>query len=308
VVGPDGTVLAIGPRTGEAVVVADLDLSVAADKRRPDGTDVFASRRPALYAPLAGPTPPLDDHPRADEVPVAVAADLEGAGAAVAGGAVLVVLPELCGSIEELTSLAATGTDDRTVVVGSVHDDGAHVGVAVDRTGVIGRQVQLHAVARHGDWQTVLGDAVTPVDLSWGRLAIVVGDDAVYPEVARLAALVSCDVLAVPFAVQERWECTLGLVERAAENRVCLVGSTRPGPLGSGRIVTLPPDFTLWAPSRERTFDGTINQPDVITAGADGVATGAVHPERALNRQISKGTNLVDGRPWQLATELTSPA
>ena len=305
VVGPDGTVLAIGPRTGEAIVVADLDLAQAADKRRPDGTDVFGSRRPGLYAPLAAPTPALDDHARADEVMVAVAADLDHAAAAAAGGATLVVLPELVGTVDELAAVAARGPDG-AVVVGSLRDGGAHRGVAVDRSGVVGSQVQLHAVARHAEWQTELGDAVTPVDLPWGRLAIVVGDDAVYPEVARLAALACCDVLAVPFDVQERWECELGLVERAAENRVCLVASTRPGPLGSGRIVTLPPDFTLWAPSRERTFDGTINQPEVTAADGSGRASGPVHPSRALNRQISKGTNLVDGRPWQLASELTA--
>ena len=298
IVAPDGTVLAMAPRTGEAVIVADIDLAAAADKRRPDGTDVFANRRPGAYAPLAGPTPPLDDHARAPEVDVAVAATL-AAAAAAADGAALVVLAELATTADELRAVAQDAGSD-VVLVSSVRDGDAHVGIAVDRTGVIGRQVQLHAVARHGRWQQRLGDAVTPVDLPWGRLGIVVGDDLVYPEVARLAALAGCDVLAIPFDVQERWECTLGVIERAAENRMCAVAATRPGPLGSGLLVTLPPDFTLWAPSRERTFDGTINQPDVTVADATGSARGTIHPERALNRQISKGTNLVDGRPWQV--------
>ena len=78
-----------------------------------------------------------------------------------------------------------------------------------------------------------------------------------------------------------------------------LVAATA-GPVGSGLVVSLPPDFTLWAPSRERTFDGTINLPDVHRAPAGGSVMADVHPERSVNRQISKGTNLVDGRPWRL--------
>ena len=302
IVTPDGTVLAMAPRTGDAVIVADIDLTSASDKRRPDGTDVFAARRPDIYAPLAGPTPPIDDHPRAARLPVAAVADLDGAADAIADGARLVVLSELAATTAQLQQLAGTSETD-VVLVTSIRDGDAHVGIVVDRTGEIGRQLQLHAVERHADWQSRLGDAVTPIDLPWGRLAVVVGDDLIYPEVARLAALASCDLIAVPFDVQERWECQLGIVERAAENRMCAVAATRPGPLGSAMVVTLPPDFTLWAPSRERTFDGTINQPDVTRAGPSGSAFGTVHPERALNRQISKGTNLVDGRPWQVVGE-----
>ena len=159
--------------------------------------------------------------------------DLNGAADALGAGARLVVLPELAATAAQLQELAASNDSD-AVLVATLRDGDAHVGIVVDRTGVIGRQVQIHAVARHADWQSRLGGAVTPIDLPWGRLAVVVGDDLIYPEVARFAALASCDVLAVPFDVQERWECELGLVERAAENRVCLVASTRPGPLGWG--------------------------------------------------------------------------
>ena len=52
VVAPDGTVVAIAPRAGDALVVADIDVALADDKARPDGTDVMRSRRPELYAPL----------------------------------------------------------------------------------------------------------------------------------------------------------------------------------------------------------------------------------------------------------------
>ncbi|MFM7063833.1 MAG: nitrilase-related carbon-nitrogen hydrolase [Actinomycetes bacterium] len=296
IVAPDGEVVAIGPRDGRAEVVADIDLA-RSGQLRPDGTDLRAARRPELYGALAAPTPAVGDHPRASSVRAAAVVNLAQAAGALADGATLVVLPELVGTVEDLQRLAASAPG--SVLVGSVVDDGAHRGVVVDATGVLASQDQLHAVARHAGFQTRLGDGVEVLDLPWGRLAVMVGEDALYPEVARLAALASCDVLAVPTATLEAWECATGLVERAAENRVNLVAATA-GPVGSGLVVSLPPDFTLWAPSRERTFDGTINLPDVHRA-ADGAAVVAdVHPARSVNRQISKGTNLVDGRPWRL--------
>lgn len=306
VVAPDGTVVAIGPRTGDAVVVADIDLGDHG-RPRPDGTDLRAARRPELYGALARATPPLDEHPRSDAVAVAAVTDLTAAAGALHAGASLVVVPELSTTEEDLVRVARDHAGPGAVLVGSVRDGDAHTGLVAGADGVLARQVQLHPVARHCDWQARLGDGVVPVDLPWGRLAVLVGDDAAYPEVARLAALAGCDVLAVPLAAQEAWECDLGLVERSAENRVCLVAADG-GPVGTSMVVTLPPDFTLWAPSRERTFDGTINQPEVTRADlAAGTGVhGTIHPARAVNRQISKGTNLVDGRPWRLFAALAS--
>jgi predicted amidohydrolase len=150
-----------------------------------------------------------------------------------------------------------------------------------------------------------LGDALLPIDLEWGRLAIIIGDDHIYPEVARLAALASVDLIALPLASQEPWDLPIGVVERAAENRMVAVAATAAGPARS-LAADLPPDFTLWAPSRERTFDGTINQPDLTWADDTGRLVTTVHPARSVHRQISRNTDLVDGRPWQLFDALTS--
>ena len=50
----------------------------------------------------------------------------------------------------------------------------------------------------------------------------------------------------------------------------------------------------------ERSAQIQRDLPDVLRA-ADGAAVVAdVHPARSVNRQISKGTNLVDGPPWRL--------
>ena len=292
IVAPDGTVVAMAPRRGEAVIVADIDLTRSADKRRPDGTDVFASRRPSIYAALGEATPPIDDHPRAASLTVATARSIEQIADAELTG-----LPEFGITLDQVDDVAAR-LEPGQIVVTSVREDDAHMGVAIDSTGIVGHQLQLHSSERHAPWQHRFGTAVTPIDVAWGRLAIIVGDDSIYPETARLCALMSCDVVAVPLASSELWETTTGLVERAAENRMNLVASNA---TGESLIASLPPDFTLWAPSRERIFDGTINLPDVIRGDA---LSGVVSPERAVNRQISKGTNLVDGRPWRLADAL----
>ena len=316
IVAPDGTVVATGPRSGEAVVTAELDLERAGEPR-PDGTDLWAARRPELFGALALPTPPLDDHRRADRLEVATLSPATDAPVEperitdlVRAGVRLVVLPELAAELVDLDAIAgaisAGGETEDVVAVTSVRDGDAHVGVVVDRDGVRARQVQLHPVNRH-DWSTRLGDRIELVDLSWGRLAVVVGDDLVHPEVVRLAAIASTDVLAVPLCAQEPWETELAVVERAAENRVCVVAATPQDSAGRSTIADLPPDFTLWASSRERPFDGTINQPDVTRAAPDGTdaVTATIHPARAVHRQISRGTDLVDGRPWRICGGLT---
>ncbi len=304
IVAPDGTVIARGPREDESVVSAEIDLDRGGELR-PDGTDVWAVRRPALYAPLAAPTPPLDQHPRAEQLRAAAATSLDRVPDLVAAGAELIVLPELAVTVDELDLVRGMLADTSTVVVTSVADADAHVGVAIDRSGVIHRQPQLHSVRRHA-WAHHLGDALGTVDLPWGRMAVIVGEDLLHPEVARLAALASVDVVAAPMDAQEPWETALGVVERAAENRMCVVAATRSTSIGASTVADLPPDFTLWAASRERPFDGTINQPDLYraTPGAEGTVVATIHPARSVNRQISKGTNLVDGRPWRICDAL----
>ena len=93
IVAPDGTVVAKAPRTGEAVIVADIDPAEADDKRRPDGTDIFATRRPELYGPIAAAPVGRQRPPGAPSLPVAVLRDTALISDAVAKGAQLIVLP-----------------------------------------------------------------------------------------------------------------------------------------------------------------------------------------------------------------------
>ncbi|PSR58798.1 MULTISPECIES: carbon-nitrogen hydrolase family protein [Nocardia] len=305
IVAPDGTTVARAPARGEAVIVADIDIGLADDKRRPDGTDVLAARRPRLYAPL------LDISPRrapagAQTIPAAAAlADPGLIGDIAHSGAALIVLPALTGTASaepapatvSIPEVAAALRGTAAHVVLSLRDGDAHVGVLVNAEGVVGYQRQLHRTERH-PWLSDLGDALEIFDMSWGRMALVVGDDALFPETFRLAAVRDADVVAVPHALGEPWETRLGLPERAAENRLNIVAAAvdSTGAL-AGSIYALSPDFTLWT-AWSGPFTGVISTPQVTSAppGADRVQAD-IRPAQAVNRAVSRGTDLVAGRP-----------
>jgi predicted amidohydrolase len=323
IVAPDGTVLARAPVEGEAVIVADVDPRLADDKTRPDGTDVFVARRRDLYGPLAArPTPVRASAGVAHELEVAAVSSgsvEEVEQALRATNAAIVVLPELfcCdgASVADVAAaedqsrlaiqrLARALSGKRTLVATSVVRSGRHTGVLVSHAGVVLEQAQLHGIARH-PWSRASSTLVTH-EVAGARVAIVVGDDAIFPETMRLAAMRGVEVALVPFHAIERWETELGLIERSAENRVCVVAATRPTPAGTSLITTLWEDFTLMTPWRTRAFDGNITRPIVTRASGDQVLLEAmVHPANARNKVVSHRTHLLDDRPWDLAHALT---
>ena len=331
IVRPDGTVVAKGSVDREEIVFADIavDPAVQDARVRPDGTDRLGMRRPHLYGRL-GEDPTLrTETPRvADSVVAAVAVPVGPQPSAVAdvlrtavtAGARFIVLPELCGLFEQadvrgvdvpaLTDAiraVVAGAQQTTFVVTSFPIDNAHVGVVIGSEGIVHRQLQLHASARHAGWCRVLGSSVDWIDLPFARVAVIVGDDLVVPEVARLAALAGVQIVAAPISVAEPWEITLGLAERSAENRVCLVAASATPGFAAGMLASLPAGMTLWAEGRERPFDGSINVPDTTLASSGpGVTTMTLQPQNAANKVLSRNTDLLDGRPWHIAEQLTT--
>ena len=113
IVGPDGTVLAVGPLTGEAVVIAEVDLSEADPTR-------LVGRRPGVYAPLAQAPTARPATGLAAEVVVACVpgsqAKPELLDETFASSAALVILPEL-------TPVPATIPEGVLVVTTALRED-----------------------------------------------------------------------------------------------------------------------------------------------------------------------------------------
>ena len=292
VVAPDGTVMAMAPRQGEAVIVADVDLSLVEPSR-------LRGRRPEVYRPLA------QSHtarPATGLEPEVVVGCVPGARSnpglvdkAIGAGASLVVLPEL-------TPPPPNIPPGVLVVTTALRDD-QHLGQLWSADGLVHEQPQTHRSDRHPS-ATRLGAEMSLCPTPFGDLAVVVGDDHCYPETFRLVAIAGAHLVAVCWQPDSRWECDLALVERAAENRICVAACGPPGPLAATMLLD-PPADSLWNPNRSSPYDGTINTPiSQRVQPDDGLLIGKLHPGRAVNREASKDTDLVGGRPWQASAVL----
>lgn len=306
IIAPDGTVLAQAPASGEAVIWAEIDAAQANNKARPDGTNTFAQRRPGLYP--SGP-----QRARSTRYPASTAiieaavyqpqasglkAIDECAGAvsqAVSAGVELIVLPELfCfdyglvkdpytatdHSLRAIEALTFAVANTSAVVVTSLVERGdnsyQHMGVVIGRKGLVARQPQIHLSQRHARWCVQLGKRLDVVPMPWGRLALIVGDDALYPETFRLATQHGSDMAAIPFQVLEKWEMELGLPQRAADCRLCLAAATRPTALGTSALIT--------RPTAETTA------PLITRANAQpGLTRATLHPAFAHNSMLDSG-------------------
>ena len=329
IVAPDGTVLAKASLANEEVIIADIDPSQAENKLRPDGNSIFAHRRPELYEALGQrpQTIAFSSHSKA----VGVACWQPSTHGLEAIDELCALLPELdqshdvmlapelffledlknvpWGQALELSQIALNRIEAalrglRIEVASSFLMEGKHgiqhCGVLLNAVGMQLKQPQLHQSARYQQ-QLELGNGVLTAERSWGRVAMVTGEDAIYPEVFRLLALQGADLVLIAGHLQERWEIETGLVERAAENRMCLAFATRSQAAGASLLADLESDFTLMTPWEERIFDGKINMPKIRLAPRfPGVFGAKLHVDRSHNKVISARTHLLDSRPWHL--------
>ena len=316
IVAPDGNVLAKAKRTGEDVVFADIDLVEAT----PETT--LQNRRPEIYTQIARKPAERVYKKGAKSIKIAVyQSTLTDKSAtkdivdailnACQNDCELIVLPEMFGSedlIKRISFILQSFEKDRFVVT-SRRENNSHVGILIDKSGIIFEQKQLHKSIKF-DWLTDFGDELKTIDLPFGKLAIIVGEDCRYPETFRLAAYQNAEIVTVPFDVAERWETEFGLLERSVENRFSIIAATRPnlklGEYGNSLITTISKDFTLWTEWKTRPFDGNINYPVVTRANSENSLTFAeIFPANAENRFVSQHTDVVDGRAYWLLDLLT---
>lgn len=327
IVAPDGKVLVKASRDKEEVVYADIDVSEAFDKRRPDGTDIFDSRRPELYTAIAeNPVnQPLPTMQGASSMQAAVvqleqenslAEALSEITTAIADGAELVALapmvdanlaPEDAALLSKdiVTALTAVceGAYVSTALVFSCDGGYQYCAVLIGGEGVVLKQAQIHPSKRN-HW-SVLTDTVVTAELAFGRVALVCSDDSIYPETFRLLAMAGVEIAAVALSPLETWELATGLLERSAENRINLLVATQPSELGASFATALQTDFTVLTEWRERPFDGLLSQPIWYRFEATaGIYPATLHPGNAANKVVSRNTDLLSDRPWQLSSAI----
>ncbi len=328
IVAPDGKVLAMASRDQAEFIYADIDPGLADDKCRPDGTDIFASRRPELYGPIANdpaaqalPAMRGNETVAAAVVTAADPLDLEALVAAItearSGGAELVALPPLVPQLDDPAACAAFTAQalpllaaacgeavlTTSLVVPRGPDRWQHCAVVIGADGILHSQGQVHHSERFA-WSE-LADGFGALDLPFGRLAVVCSDDSLYPESFRLLALAGVEVAAVPLSPLEGWELDTGLLERSAENRINLlvaVDSTAHGPAFATELQT---DFTVMTEWREREFDGLLSHPIWHRASPQpGLLQATLRPANAAHKVVSMNTDLLANRPWDLAAAI----
>jgi predicted amidohydrolase len=319
IVSPDGVVLARAGSGSEEIITTEIETedSIIADS-------VIRYRKPELYKPISRQPAPRDYKPGAKTLRVAIS---QSYNALRNIDAPLIVFPELCfftnGVVSNLDRavqvstqmvglisvfVSGTGKHVVTSLVEKVGDGFAHVGVVINKTGIVFRQHQLHGSPRL-PWVSSLGTELDTFDLPFGRIALMVGDDSRSPEIFRLAAYRNVEIAVCPDAFQKRWESEFGLPERCAENRMNIVAATRPNPelgqFGTSVLATNDSNLTLWK-ERQSPFEGKVNYPRIQRAGAtQDVFYGEISPADCGNRMLAPETDLVDGRLFSLLRPLT---
>ncbi len=304
IVDPKGRVVAKMPYDRHGVVVADVFPEQAHDKTIYAANDKFADRRPTTYGILvkAYQDTPVAKVAHEPIVPAKSASKIAAVQIHVADkvgvdevfamvdhaaklGINVITLPEyaLTGSWAP-TAAQAEQTADRAsghiataaeiakryrclIALPTVAREGGKLFVStvlVGPTGAeIGRYRKTHLTAEERAWATA-GDTYPVFDTPFGRIGVMSGYDALFPETSRCLAAAAADILLWNASMREPFERELIAVPRAADNRVALVIANRlDSPYPGGSVVIPPQGFPLW---------------DINQAAPRSLAMGAVMP------------------------------
>ncbi|WP_315831883.1 carbon-nitrogen hydrolase family protein [Bradyrhizobium prioriisuperbiae] len=301
IVDPKGRVLSKVPYDTHGLAVSDIDLDAAADKSIYARNDKIADRRPETYGIMAQPyekTPvyKIADRPlvpaksvtKVAAVQMHVTADctahdvLDMVDHTAKLGAKVLTLPEyaFCGrailNAAEAARLAEQMPDllasvafiaskyQCLIAVPGVEKAG---GMTFVTTFVVGPGKQdvakyrkTHLTAEERSWAAA-GESYPVFETPFGRIGVMSGYDAVFPETSRCLAIGAADIVLWPASLREPFERELIAVPRAEDNRVAVVLANRTDSQYPGGSLVIPPNgFPMW--------DINVAAPRVLKHGA----------------------------------------
>ncbi|KPF95669.1 amidohydrolase [Rhodopseudomonas sp. AAP120] len=301
IVDPKGRVLSKVPYDTHGMSIATIDLDEAADKSIYTANDKIADRRPETYGIMALPyeeTPVngVADRPLipsksvtkvaavqmhvTSECSVAEVLDMVDHTAKL--GAKVIALPEYAFSAHYILTPAeaAAAADQAAANLAAVAKIAGRYGCLiaapiVERAAAglyvttvlmgpdgkeIGRYRKTHLTAEERKW-AVAGFDYPVFDTVFGRIGVMSGYDAVFPETSRCLAIGAADIILWPAALREPFERELLAVPRAEDNRVAVVLANRvDSPYPGGSVVIPPTGFPQW--------DINVAAPRVMKLGA----------------------------------------
>lgn len=111
---------------------------------------------------------------------------------------------------------------------------------------VVGKYRKTHLTAEERTW-AVAGDEYPVFETPFGRIGVMSGYDALFPESSRCLGIAAADIILWPASLREPFERELIAVPRAEDNRVAVVLANRTDcPYPGGSLVIPPTGFPLW--------------------------------------------------------------
>jgi predicted amidohydrolase len=287
IVDPKGRVISKVPYDTHGMAVATIDPDEASDKSIHATNDKIADRRPGTYGIMALPyekTPVfgIAEKPLiparsvtkvaavqmhvTNECPAADVLDMVDHTAKL--GVKVLALPEyaFCPSAIPNAAESASLADQMAALLAKVSGIAAKYQCLVAVPGVeraaqglfvttfligpdgkdAGRYRKTHLTAEERMWAKA-GDDYPVFDTPFGRIGVMSGYDAVFPETSRCLAIAGADIILWPAALREPFERKLLAVPRAEDNRVAVVLANRvDSPYPGGSVVIPPNGFPLW--------------------------------------------------------------
>jgi predicted amidohydrolase len=175
-------------------------------------------------------------------------------------------------------------------LVEQANDGLYHTAFVVGPTGdVVERYRKVHLSAQEKKWAKP-GTTYSVLNLPFGNLGIMIGDEVRYCEVARVLTCMGADVIAAPSAWNAQRDVDLFLRERALENKVFIIAANRLDAAVHGQSRIVLPNAAIPHRSEDGQFDYTFGYMNLVLA---------------RDKQIRPGTDLLRNRRPQLYGGIT---